>query len=259
MPRQRSYTDDQLAQAIAASASWRGVLRELNLVATSAGAMRSVRARADHIGVNYRHFVGQRRWTEEQLCSAVATSDSWSAVTSQLGLTGRSAVATVKGHVARLGVDASHLSPMPAVVPHPEPDFARLGRAGALIAAAWYTLAGHDVSWPLEPSRFDLIVHGDQGPRRVQVKTTTSRKGDTWHVFLSKSRGERITYDPDEIDDFFIICGDLSCYLIPVEVVGGLHAISVRAYAQYRVASFIPLPDPSDCVAPTSRIQTGEH
>jgi hypothetical protein len=29
----------------------------------------------------------------------------------------------------------------------------------------------------------------------------------------------------DEIDDFFIIDGELMCYLIPVAVVGGLHAI----------------------------------
>ncbi|WP_194385631.1 group I intron-associated PD-(D/E)XK endonuclease [Microbacterium invictum] len=228
--------------AIAASVSWRGVLRELNLVATSAGAMRSVRSRADHLGLEYGHFAGQRRWNEEQLQSAVATETSWTEVVDALGLTGRSAVSIVKGHAARLELDVSHLTPIPADArPSPKLDLHRLGRAGALLAASWYTLSGHDVSWPLEPSRFDLIVHTVHGMRRVQVKTTTSRRSDKWQVYLSTTHGERTTYDPDEIDDFFIINADLECYLIPVEAVGGLHMIQLSAYEQYRVAGLVTI------------------
>lgn len=73
------------------------------------------------------------------------------------------------------------------------------------------------------------------GVRRVQVKTTTARAGHPWKVYLSTSRGRRRTYSPDEIDDFFIVDGDLTNYLIPVCVVGGLHAIHLSAYEQYRL------------------------
>jgi hypothetical protein len=53
---------------------------------------------------------------------------------------------------------------------------------------------------------------------------------------LSTSHRERRTYDPDEIDDFFIIDGELMCYLIPVAVVGGLHAIHLAGYVKYQLA-----------------------
>ena len=44
-------------------------------------------------------------------------------------------------------------------------------------------------------------------------------------------------YDPDDIDYFFIIDGDLDYYLIPVAVVGGLSTISLSAYEQFRLRS----------------------
>lgn len=111
-----------------------------------------------------------------------------------------------------------------------------LDRAGSLLAAAWFTLCGRNVSWPLEPSRYDLLVDADEGILRVQVKTTTVHAGNTWKVYLSTCRPERRTYDVDEIDDFFIIDGDLTCYLIPVAAVGGLHAIHLGAYGRYQLA-----------------------
>lgn len=43
MTWERTYTDEELTAAVAISCSWRGVLRELGLVATSAKAIRSVR------------------------------------------------------------------------------------------------------------------------------------------------------------------------------------------------------------------------
>ncbi|GAB93075.1 hypothetical protein GORHZ_205_00170 [Gordonia rhizosphera NBRC 16068] len=104
-----------------------------------------------------------------------------------------------------------------------------------MLAAAWFALSGHDVSWPLEPSRYDLLVSTSDGIRRVQVKTTTVRVGHTWKVYLSTAHRERKTYDPDEIDDFFVIAGDLAYYLIPVSAVGGLHAIHLSAYDRFRL------------------------
>lgn len=155
-----------------------------------------------------------------------------------LGLHGPSAITALKGHAARLGLDFEHLSEQPAASRRwaTRPDIANLDRAGSLLAASWFALSGHNVSWPLEPSRYDLLVGTDEGIRRVQVKTTTVRAGGTWKVYLSTSRRGRRTYDPDEIDDFFIIDGELECYLIPVTVVGGLHAIHLGGYTKVQLA-----------------------
>jgi len=71
--------------------------------------------------------------------------------------------------------------------------------------------------------------------RRVQVKTTTVRVGDTWKVYLSNSGRVRRTYGADEIDDFFVITRDFRCYLIPVTAVCGLQAIHLKRYERYRV------------------------
>ncbi|MFF2266953.1 hypothetical protein ACFVTZ_01710 [Cellulosimicrobium cellulans] len=239
MARTRTYTDSQLVDAIRAATSWRGVLRLLGLTATSAAAMRSVRSRADLLGADYGHFVGQRRWSEDDLRDAVSAADSWAAAVEALGLRGAAAVAMVKGHAARLGVNTVHLKAPTPDSPSKDlrPDDAHLGRAGSLLAAAWFTLCGCDVSWPLEPCRYDLLVGTTTGIRRVQVKTTTVQVGATWKVYLSTSGHGRAAYDPDEIDDFFVIAADGSSFLIPAVAVGGLHAIHLSAYEHYRVAS----------------------
>ena len=235
----RSYRDEELAAAVAASTSWRGVLRALGLIGSSAAMIRSARHHADRLGLDYRHFTGHRRWTDAELADAVAGSQSWSQVARTLGLLGGSSHNALKGHVKRLGLNAAHLQPEPLLDAAPTlsspADSAHLGRAGSLLCAAWFTLRGWDVAWPLEPARYDLIVSKSGASQRVQVKTTTSRTNRTWVVWLSKSRKGRIAYDPDEIDSFFVLDGELACYLIPVVVVGGLHVIHLSAYADYRV------------------------
>lgn len=239
MSRRPTFSDEALAEAIAACRSWRGVLRALGLSATSSGAIRSVRQRADRLALDHSHFRAQRRWTDDQLADAVRRSRSWSAVAQTLDLASGPGEKTLKGHAARLGLDADHLEPEETSVPRPSgvelhADLSNLRRAGSLLAGAWFTLCGHDVSWPLEPCRYDLLVSLERVVR-VQVKSTTVRSGNSWIVWLSSSRKTRVTYDPDEIDYFFIIDGDLSYYLIPVATVGGLHAIHLSAYSQYKV------------------------
>lgn len=199
--------------------------------------MRSVRTRADVVGVDYSHFSGQRRWTAEQLRSAVEGAHEWTDVAVALGLEGTNAAISLRGHAARLGIDAEHLSGSSHASTRlqPTPSTANLSRAGTLLAASWFALCGGDVSWPLEPCRYDLIVAMEGALRRVQVKTTTVRVGTSWKAYLSTSRGERRTYAPDEVDDFFIVDGDLNYYLIPVSSVGGLHAIHLDAYRQFRL------------------------
>ena len=80
-----------------------------------------------------------------------------------------------------------------------------------MLAAAWFEASGASVAWPLEPARYNLLAHTPCGQRRVQVKTTINEAGSTYAVTLSTSShsgpGRRV-YDPDEIDEFFIIDGD---------------------------------------------------
>jgi hypothetical protein len=200
--------------------------------------MRSVRSHADRLGVGYGHLKGQRRWTEDGLRAAIESARTWPDAVEHLGIQDVSALSALKGHAARLGLDVTHLKEPRTATRSFEarPDTAHLARAGPLLAASWFTLCGHDVSWPLEPSRYDLLVLTDQGIRRVQVKTSTVRAGSTWKVYLSTSRTGRRTYDPDEIDDFFLIGGDMTCYLIPVAEVGGLQAIHLAGYEKYQLA-----------------------
>ncbi|WP_445170352.1 group I intron-associated PD-(D/E)XK endonuclease [Mycolicibacterium sp. Dal123E01] len=102
------------------------------------------------------------------------------------------------------------------------------------MAAAWFELCGHQVSWPLEPCRYDLLVWMEDSAQRIQVKTTTVKRGASWTVWISKNTGTtRTTYDPDEIDYFFVIDGDFNFYLIPVAAVGGLTSLQLSAYAGY--------------------------
>lgn len=161
MGSQRTYSDDELRAAVASQRSWRGVLRILGLLPHSAGALRSARHRADLLGFDYSHFTGQRRWSDAALTEAVAASRSWSQVAATLGVKGGSSHPLLRGHALRLGLDTSHIGVAAQraesswdFVPNPS----QLRHAGSLLAAAWFALCGYEVSWPLEPYRYDLLV-----------------------------------------------------------------------------------------------------
>jgi hypothetical protein len=209
----RTYDDDDLAAAIKAAHSWRGVLRRLGLQATSSSAIRSVRQHAERLGLDASHFTGQRRWTHAQLSEAVAMSTSWVEVAVALGLSAGTSSTLLKGHAVRLGLDFSHFSHRSATsraeVPVMNPDNSNLPRAGGLLAATWFTLCGYEVSWPLEPCRYDLVVCDAQRALRVQVKTTRHHPHGGWVAGLLSGGRQRGTYDPDDIDYFFVINGDL--------------------------------------------------
>jgi archaellum component FlaG (FlaF/FlaG flagellin family) len=70
---------------------------------------------------------------------------------------------------------------------------------------------------------------------RIQVKTTTVKQGTSWTVWISNTGKMRRTYDPDEIDQFFVIDGDFNYYLLPVTAVAGLTAIQLSAYRGFRL------------------------
>lgn len=118
-----------------------------------------------------------------------------------------------------------------------------LREAATSLAATWFLIRGYNVAFPIEPTVYDLLVSMDDGIKRVQVKTTTFTGKDGWHVIVSRrsysagNRMPRTPYDPDLIDLFFLVDGDLTMYLIPSRVIAGRIIILLRAYTQYVIGS----------------------
>lgn len=172
-------------------------MRALGLNATSASQVRVVRRHAERLKLDASHFRGKRRWSDAQLRQAVIESRSW--------------------------------------------QYLRVG-AGTL-AATWFALRGCAVSLPIEPTRYDLLAHTPEGIRRVQVKTTTCNSKDGWtasvghHPDTHSKKGHRLAYDPDEIDLFFIVDGNMTMYLIPSGAIAGRVGILLRTYRKYIVGN----------------------
>ena len=129
----------------------------------------------------------------------------------------------------------------------------------------WFLLCGYNASIPMEPAIFDLLVSMPDGVKRVQVKTTTYYK-DGWEVQVGRrpysvgNRGRLVPYDPDLVDFFFILDGDLTMYVIPSRVIAGRVHILTRNYAEYIVGSAAFLmgrATPAACVGPPSTSATG--
>jgi hypothetical protein len=222
-------------------------MRELGLCVTSAGAIRVVKRHVARLGLDTSHFTGQRRWSDAQLRRAAAAAYSWSELTLDLGLVPNSADerTRIKAHAVRLGLDLSRLdASRPDLAPPPKfkPDIKHLREAGAAIAAMWFLLCGYNASLPMEPTIYDLLVSMPNGIKRVQVKTTTYYK-DGWEVQVGRrpysvgNRGRLVPYDPDLVDFFFILDGDLTMYVIPSRVIAGRVHILLSNYSEFAVGS----------------------
>ncbi len=222
----------------------------------SAGAIRIVRRRATELHLDSSHFRGKRRWSDAQLRQAITESRSWQEVLSRLGLSirgGASPQPHIKSHAVRLGLDTSHLG----VVSHvgrppaeelaavsalePQPRYLRV--AAGTLAATWFALRGCVVSFPVEPTEFDLLARTPAGISRVQVKSTTFTNRNGYmatvghHPDTHSRKGQLLAYDPDEIDLFFIVDGDMTMYLIPSRAIAGRVRILLRTYAKYIVGN----------------------
>ncbi len=112
-----------------------------------------------------------------------------------------------------------------------------------MLASCWFVLCGFTTAIPLEPTIYDLLVSMPDAVKRVQVKTTTYNGKSGWQVAVGRrpySTGNRkrlVPYDPELIDYFFIVDGDLAMYLIPSQVIAGRVQILLRSYAGYIVGS----------------------
>jgi len=253
---QPSWTDTQLADAIRVSTNWRCVMLLLGLGerSKSAGAVRIVRRRAAEPDLDWSHFRGKRRWSDAQLKQAVAECRSWQELFSRLGLSaGHGTIPHIKSHAVRLGLDTGHLNrvsyngqqPMdpPAQASELTAQLKFLRVAACTLAATWFALRGCAVSLPIEPTEFDLLARTPEGMSRVQVKTTTFHGKDGWMVSVGhhpdthSKKGHLLAYDPDEIDLFFIVDGDMAMYLIPSRAIAGRVRILLRTYRKYIVGN----------------------
>ncbi len=221
-------------------------MRELGLCATSAGSIRIVKRHVSRLGLDTSHFTGQRRWSDAQLRRAVASAYSWPELFIELGLHGNADDRIrVKAHAARLGLDLSRLAGTgegTAARPDFKPDIKHLREAGTAIAAVWFLMCGYNTSLPMEPTLYDLLVSMSDGIKRVQVKTTTYYKNG-WDVQVGRrpysigNRERLVPYDPDLVDLFFILDGDLTMYVIPSRVIAGRVHILLSNYSEFIVGS----------------------
>jgi hypothetical protein len=112
-----------------------------------------------------------------------------------------------------------------------------------MLAAFWFSLCGFGTAIPVEPTIYDLLVSMPDGIKRIQVKTTTysSKSGSQVAVgrrpYSPGNREPLVPYDPELIDWFFIVDGDLTMYLIPSQVIAGRVQILLRTYTRYIVGN----------------------
>jgi len=226
---------------------------------SSAGAIRIVRRRAAELGIDWSHFRGKRQWSDAQLRLAVAECLSWNEVLSRLGLSTTGGMQPhIKSHTVRLGLDTGHLNRLshdgrlPSESPPEAADLTGqlkfLRTAAGTLAATWFSIRGFAVSLPIEPVEYDLLVRTPSGfspggINRVQVKTTTFASKDGWtvgvghHPDTHSKKGRRLAYDPDEIDLFFIVDGDMTMYLIPSRALAERVTVVLRTYRKYMVGN----------------------
>jgi 5-methylcytosine-specific restriction endonuclease McrA len=116
MPRARSWTDEQLAMAVAASRTMSEVCRRLGL---QPGKYDVLRRHIRRLGLDASHIprsaVGSPRtrtgWTDDDLAAAVAASDSVSEVSRRLGYTPNGGVhRMIVGRIRTSGLDTSHFT-----------------------------------------------------------------------------------------------------------------------------------------------------
>jgi hypothetical protein len=239
-------SNGELQRAVKASCSWRGVMRELGYATTNGRTAALLRGRAEELGLDTAHFRGQRTWSDEELRAAIQSAANWGSVmrTLRLGTGGGSVMVAVKARAVQLGIDYSHIERRQKVpkgeVPFTAPPLAEhLRWAAPTLAAGWFAHKGYRASFPAEPCPYDLVVDAEGSLYRVQVKTATARdrKSGIWSCRLAQNPKYRktVVYDPDDVDFFFIIDGDMTYYLVPGEEVAGLGSVSLATLGHRQV------------------------
>jgi len=242
-------SDEDLRRVVKEAASWRGVMRQLGYVTTNGRTAALLRHRAEILGIDASHFRGQRSWSDEELRAAIRSGTSWGDVMRYLGLGtgGGNVMVAVKARTVQLSLDYSHIerrSKVPrGVVPFISPPRIEYLRSAApTLAAGWFAHRGYRASFPAEPCPYDLVVDAAGVLYRIQVKTATGKdpKTGAWRCRLAQNPKYRKTviYDPGDVDFFFIVDGDMTYYLTPIEEVAGASEVSLSTLEHRKVGSY---------------------
>lgn len=204
-----------------------------------------MRRHSSRLSLDTTHFAGPRRWSDRQLVRAVNESKSWGEVLQRIGLIDdRRTEVRIKGNAVRLGLDIDHLEPAdvePVDLAEFDAREENLRTAAPALVSAWFSMRGIAVALPTDSQPYDLVVTLPDGIKRVQVKTTTSRRDGTWlagvghRPYSGDAPDGKLPYDPATLDLFAIINGEGEVYLVPVEALAGRTGIYLSAYERYRV------------------------
>ena len=125
------------------------------------------------------------------------------------------------------------------------------GDKGELSAALWFWERGSSVFIPLfhNNPHFDLIADWGEGPKRIQVKTSTYFHNGRWGITLCTRGGNRSwsglvkTLDASEYDFLFVLVGDGRRWLIPSDEVAGGSGLNLGGpkYERYEIEPGAPL------------------
>lgn len=166
----------------------------------------------------------------------------------------------IRFHCDRLGIDYSHIGNNGRVIALEESPWTQdikpeyLRRASLTIAMSWFLERGYNASIPIEPAFYDFIVESEDGLKTIQVKSTTqlAKSGHYWLTVTRNSyiasatelstngKRQQVSYTDADFDYVFILTGDRSMYLIPVNMVTEKPSITLnRRFVHYKLHSGI--------------------
>lgn len=195
-------------------------------------------------------------YSSEELASAISISPTWRQVAIALKKSPKTPAERLRSQALRLGIDYSHLEGRvggkstsnlapPAILNPKNEDQSGVAEASAI---SWFVSQGAEVSLPISPTTYDLVVDWGTGLQKVQVKSSSSlRRGRSYQVKLVKTKyspskdGEKwqhrqVCYEEGDVDWFFVHTSDGASYLIPFQSTTGQTSLNVPGvYEKYRL------------------------
>lgn len=111
----RTYTDQELADAVASCSSWTDVAVQLGKGRNAGASIARMRRAADRLGLNVSHLETRRRartYTEGEVRTAIASATSWKQVCSRLGRS-TSEIGLLRDLAVVYQIDVEHLRGVP--------------------------------------------------------------------------------------------------------------------------------------------------
>lgn len=235
-------TRTELAALVARGLSQRAIARELGV------SLKVVQTLLTRFELRTTATSGPpRTFTDEALQQAVSAATSWESL--RLALATPDGVTpghrSVRVAAERLQLDTSHFTGHPGLLPVQAAAALPVGASplsdqfAEFMAASWHAANGARVSLTTG-ARYDLVADYGGQLQRVQVKRAGFRSsGTSWIANLTTQRysadgnqtanGRRVVlpYAPDEVDEFFLVCGDMTMYRVPFEAVAGWKSASL--------------------------------